>query len=96
MTLGAVVSKLRKRMIEYRWHTRFETSMHQAADYIEIALNLAELSIVQSRPVTPEEEVWFHEGWPVVHSLEDTEWEDIIDLYRTLTFKLSERNWMRV
>lgn len=95
MTLGAVVSKLRRRVIEYRWHTRFETKMHQAVDYIEIALNLAELSIVQNRAISTEEESWFHEGWPVVHSLEETEWEDIIDLYRTMTFKLTERNWMR-
>ncbi len=95
MTLSAIVGKLRKRIVEYRWHKRFDTQMYAAVDYIEIALNLAELSIIQQRAISTEEEYWFHEAWPVVHTLEDTEWEDIIDLYRTMAYKLAERNWLR-
>lgn len=95
MTLATITEKLRKRIIEFRWHHRFETKMHPAVDYMEIALNLAELGIVHQRPIAQDEEQWFHEGWPVIHKLEDTEWEDMIDLYRTMTFKLEERNWLR-
>jgi hypothetical protein len=66
-----------------------------AINVIEMALNVTELGLVKSRPVDVLEEHWFHDAWAVIHTLEDTEWEDIIDLYRTLTFKVEERNWFR-
>lgn len=95
MTLSAVAEKLRKRVTEYRWQKRFDLKVSPAANFIEMALNLTEMALVKQRPVTTDEEQWFHEGWPVIHILEDTEWEDMIDLYRTMTFKLEERNWFR-
>ncbi|HMX04858.1 MAG TPA: hypothetical protein PK511_06260 [Chitinophagales bacterium] len=95
MTLGALTDKLRKRIVEFRWKHRFETKVSPAINFIEMALNITELAMVKSRPIDILEEHWFHEGWPVIHTLEDTEWEDIIDLYRTLTFKVQERNWFR-
>lgn len=95
MTLAGVADKLRKRIVEYRWKHRLDTQIHPAINFIETALNLAELGILRTRPISIDEESWFHEGWPVIQKLEDTDWEDIIDLYRTLTFKLEERNWFR-
>lgn len=95
MTLSAVVERLRKRMVEFRYSTRFDTKINATINSIEMSVNLTELAIDQKRAVMPEEEIWFHESWNMIHRLERTEWEDIIDLYRTLEFKIKERNWFR-
>jgi len=95
MTLAAINDKLRRRITEYRWQMRLVPKLQPALNYVEIALNISELAVMLQRPITLEEEEWFHEGWPVVHTLEDTEWEDLIDLYRTMTYKIQERNWLR-
>ena len=95
MTLAALTEKLRKRLTEYRHTNRFDTKINSAINCIETALNLTEFALDKNRPVEPFEEHWFHESWSIIKPLEDTEWEDIIDLYRTLGFKLKERNWFR-
>lgn len=95
MTLAGITERLRKRMIEYRYTNRFNTKINSAIIYIETALNLTELAIDRNRPIEISEEQWFNESWTIIQPLEKTEWEDIIDLYRSLAFKLKERNWFR-
>ena len=95
MTLAGLTERLRKRLIEYRYTNRFDTKINSAIIYIETALNLAELAIALSRPIEISEEQWFNESWTIIQPLEKTEWEDIIDLYRSLAFKLKERDWFR-
>ncbi|MBK7036084.1 MAG: hypothetical protein KBF42_10305 [Chitinophagales bacterium] len=95
MTLAALAEKLRKRLTEYRQTNRFDTKINSAINCIEIALGLTEFALDKSRPIEVYEESWFEESWTIIKPLEDTEWEDIIDLYRTLGFKLKERNWFR-
>ncbi|MFI5171618.1 MAG: hypothetical protein ACHQFW_04465 [Chitinophagales bacterium] len=95
MTLAAIAERLRKRLTEYRQANRFNTKINTPISMIEIALNLTELAIDRNRPIDPAEEIWFKESWSIIQPLEKTEWEDIIDLYRNLAFKLNERNWFR-
>ena len=95
MTLGALSEKLRKRVTELRHDNRMHTKINAPLITIEIALGLTELAINKSRPISPEEEHWFHESWNIINQLERTEWDDIIDLYRSLAFKMGERNWFR-
>ncbi len=95
MTLSATVERLRRRLIEYRFSNRFNTKIHTQINIIETALNLAEMGIDKNRTIQENEEHWFNESWDVIHILEKTEWEDILDLYRNMGFKLKERNWFR-
>lgn len=95
MTLSGIAEKLRKRLTEYRQAHRIDTKINSAINVIEIALNFTEFALDKSRAVEVYEEHWFMESWIIIQPLEDTEWEDIIDLYRTLGFKLKERNWFR-
>ncbi len=95
MTLAAVAEKLRKRTTEYRQENRMETKINTPIIIVEIALGLTELAIDRNRAIAQDEEDWFNESWNIIHRLEKTEYEDIIDLYRNLKFKLSERNWFR-
>jgi hypothetical protein len=95
MTLSALTEKLRKRVVEYRHDNRINTKINSPLNYIEIALGLTELAIDKNRPIAVEEEFWFKESWNIIHQLDRTEWDDIIDLYRSLAFKLGERNWFR-
>lgn len=96
MTLAAIAEKLRKRTTEYRHDTRGDTQINMPIIIVEIALGLTELAIDTNRPIAQDEEDWFNESWNIIHRLEKTEYEDIIDLYRSLKFKLNERNWFRV
>ena len=96
MTLAGITSLLRKRLTEYRHAQRFDTKMHAPINIMETALNITELAIDKSRPIKPDEEYWFDEAWPLIHKLEMTEWDDLVDLYRELGFKVKERNWFRV
>ncbi|HRF77559.1 MAG TPA: hypothetical protein PLJ00_02925 [Chitinophagales bacterium] len=95
MTLGALSEKLRKRVTELRHDSRMQAKINAPLITIEIALGLTELAIDKNRPVSPDEEHWFHESWNIINQLERTEWDDIIDLYRSLAFKMGERNWFR-
>lgn len=95
MTLGALSEKLRKRVTELRHDSRMQTKINAPLITIEIALGLTELAIDKNRPVSPLEELWFTESWNIIDQLERTEWDDIIDLYRSLAFKMGERNWFR-
>ncbi|MFN0276177.1 MAG: hypothetical protein ACKVPJ_10550 [Chitinophagales bacterium] len=95
MTLSAITNILRKRITEYRHTNRANSSIHEAINMIEIALNITELSISTARAVTETEESWFEPDWKIIHSLEKTEWDDLIDLYRELAYKVKERNWFR-
>lgn len=95
MTLAAVVELLRKRLEEYRHANRMHTRIQAPVNILEIALNIAELAIDKNRPLSDEDVQWFRESWQVIHCFENTEWEDLTDLYRTLTHKMEERNWFR-
>lgn len=95
MTLAAIAEKLRKRTTEYRQTQRLDTQINTPLIIVEIALGLTELAIDRNRAISEDEEDWFNESWNIIHRLEKTEFEDIIDLYRSLKFKLNERNWFR-
>lgn len=95
MTLSGVTGQLRKRLTEYRHTNRFDTKIHAPINMIENALNLTEFAIDKNRPIAVDEEFWFDGGWELIHKLERTEWDDIVDLYRELGYKVKERNWFR-
>ncbi len=95
MTLAAITQMLRKRLVEYMFDNKRTQRIQPAINIIEIALCIAELGIEKQRQIAPEEEHWFNESWDIIKTLEKTDWEDIIDLYRNLEFKVKERNWFR-
>ncbi|MBC8047613.1 MAG: hypothetical protein H7Y00_12510 [Fimbriimonadaceae bacterium] len=95
MTLAAITNILRKRITEYRHNNRINTSINEAINLIEIALNVTELGISNNRAIEISEEHWFEPDWKIIYALEKTEWDDLIDLYRELDFKVKERNWFR-
>lgn len=95
MTLAALTDKLRKRITEYRHDNRMQSKINSPLNTIEIALALTEFALDKGRPIAVEEEHWFNESWNIIHKLEGTDWDDIIDLYRNLAYKLGERNWFR-
>lgn len=95
MTLSAISNILRKRITEYRHNNRASSSIHEAINIIEIALCIAEISISNGRKILETEERWFEPDWKIIHALEKTEWDDLIDLYRELGYKVKERNWFR-
>jgi hypothetical protein len=86
---------LRKRLTEYRHTNRLDSKIQAHINIIETALNLTEMAIDKGRSISTEEEYWFTGGWGMIHQLERTEWDDLVDLYRELGFKVKERNWFR-
>ncbi|MBC8173401.1 MAG: hypothetical protein H7X71_05780 [Chitinophagales bacterium] len=95
MTLASITNICRKRITEYRHNNRVNTSINEAINLLEIALNITELGISKNRPVEITEEQWFEPDWKIIYALEKTEWDDLIDLYRELIYKVQERNWFR-
>lgn len=95
MTLAAITNILRKRITEYRQHNRITPTVNEAVDIIEIALNITELGLAKNRIIPAQEEQWFTPDWKIILALEKTEWDDLIDIYREVIFKVQERNWFR-
>jgi len=95
MTLAAIANILRKRITEFRHSNRVNAGINEAVNRIEIALNISELGISKNRIIEISEEIWFEPDWKIIHTLERTEYDDLIDLYRELIYKVEERNWFR-
>jgi hypothetical protein len=95
MTLAAIANILRKRLSYYRHTNRANTSINEAVNCIEIALNITELGISANHPIDKPDEKWFQPDWSIILALDKTEWDDMSDLYRELCYKVKERNWFR-
>ena len=78
-----LLNKLRSRLLQYREYKQGkEVSLH--VNSIEIALCLAEFHVIDKRQILPSEKPWFTASYYVQMVLENSEWEDISDLYMEL------------
>jgi len=89
--LEETLIELRKRMSEYRHYKiqNGQTSIHINA--IEISLCLAEYALVDKQAIIENDKRWFEAGYQVLNVLENSEWENICELYFDLKSELIER-----
>ena len=91
-----LVTKLRKRLLEYRYYEKGnDISIH--INSIDIALCLVEFSLNTNppRPITIEEEKWFNAGYYLDMVLRNSEWSDLIDLYYELSESIEKIGYFR-
>jgi len=62
---------------------------------IEIALSLSEYSYNNERLIEPNEEIWFNVSFPMIHSLQGTKWDKLLDSYTELVELAKENNFFR-
>ena len=96
MTLDAITSNLRNRLLEYRQaHKGVLISIH--VNTVDIALCLTEFSLKTNpaRELTPEEEEWFNGSRHVYDVFVNSEWEDIRILYEDLVLNVRDKNYFR-
>ncbi len=92
--LNELLSKIRLRLSEYRFHKIGEvTSIHINA--IEIAVCLTEYALEVKRPINKDEKRWFDALWQITHVLENSDWEDLIDLYIKLVDEVEKNKFFR-
>ncbi|MFL5764580.1 MAG: hypothetical protein ACJ77K_11615 [Bacteroidia bacterium] len=96
MDLAEITDQLRKRLMEYRQvQAGKEISSHINA--IDISLSLTELGLRQIpiRKISKEEENWFRAGYHLSMVLENSEWEDLYNLYSKLVQEVEKQNYFR-
>lgn len=89
-----ILKSLRTRLIEYRVYK--ENSKTQISGHIaslEIALNLAELGVYENREIYSLEQYWFKADYYIRLVLENSEWEDMADLYDEMCEAVKEQNY---
>ena len=91
--LNTIRNKLRKRLSEYRYFKIGKgTSIHINA--IDMSLCFADFAIDENRKIHEYEKRWFEAGWQLIHVLENSEWEDLLELYFDLKSELEEKNYL--
>ena len=91
--LNTVRNKLRERLSEYRYYKIGKvTSIHINA--IEMSLCLVDYVIENDRKILDNEKRWFEAGWQLSHVLDNSEWEDLLELYFNLKSKLEELSYL--
>jgi hypothetical protein len=96
MDLTEIAYQLRKRLLEYRQATiGKEISTHINA--IDISISLTELSLKLNpiRKISKEEENWFRAGYHLSMVLENSEWENMYDLYSKLVQEVEKQDYFR-
>lgn len=92
MDLLEVNHKLKLRLAEYRMARKnSEVSFHINA--IEIVTCLIALAIEIKRPLTIEDREWFRAGYYVSYVLDNSEWEDISDMYSQICDYVIKRDY---
>ncbi len=77
-----IVKLLRNRLIEYRnYKVQSNTVISGHVGSLEIALNLAEFGVYENREIYPLEQYWFKADYYIRLVFENSEWEDLADLY---------------
>lgn len=92
--LNELLSKIRLRLSEYRFHKIGETTSIDI-NAIEISICLTEYALEIKRPINKSEESWFDALWQITQVLENSDWEDLIDLYIELGNEVEKINFFR-
>jgi len=93
-SVNIIRTNLRQRLTEYRYFSLGkENSIHINA--VEISLCLVDYAIEKKRAISKDEEKWFNAGWEIIQVFENSDWEDIIELYNKLCDLVEKKNYFR-
>ena len=94
MIIEDLIKNIRKRYLEFRVENSSSyISLHLNA--IEIAVCLVEFALEDGREIQKKEEAWFNAGYYVSLVLDNSEWQDISDMYNVLVDEVEKRNFFR-
>lgn len=83
MEINLLRQTLRRRLAEYRYFKIEKgTSIHVNA--IEIALDLIDYAVEKNRTISKQEQNWFNAGWELMMVFQNSDWEDLLELYYEL------------
>lgn len=94
MTIEDLTKNIRKRCLEFRIENKDEyISPHLSS--VEIAVSLVEFALEIGREIQKKEEAWFRAGYHISLVLDNSEWQDISDMYNVLVDEVEKRNFFR-